>query len=164
FGLVIYVLTGNPYLANAGSVVGQVANQAVITDFTRDDEREADALGMETMDNAGWSPSGMVTMFEQLKKHYGGGTGGMPVFLASHPATDERIQNARNELAKYPGYEKLRTDDPKLPIIQERLKLIIGTDREKSDESTDEDKSRSDGDKSGGDKSDDDKGKQDDSK
>lgn len=168
FGLAAYILTGgNPIFGNLGSLAGAVADQAVITSFTRDDEREADALAVETMVNAGWNPNGMVSMFETLQKEVGSGGGGMPRFLASHPATEERIQNTKNEIAKYPGSDKLRSDDPKLPIIQERLKLIIGTDREKSDESTDEDKNRGSdkgGDKSDGTSGDDDKGKQDDAK
>jgi len=134
FYLAVAILTGNPYLANAGGIAGQVAGQAFITTFTRDAEREADQLAVETMTNAGWNPNGMVTMFETLKKE-GGGSSGMPQFLSSHPATDERIQNTRNEIAKYPNADTLRLDDPKLPIIQERLKLIIGTDREKEDKS-----------------------------
>jgi beta-barrel assembly-enhancing protease len=134
FYLAVAILTGNPYLANAGGVAGQVAGKAFISTFSRDDEREADALGFETMTAAGWNPNGMVTMFETLKKEGGGGSG-MPQFLASHPATDERIRFAREMVEKYPDADKLKLVDPKLPIIQERLKLIVGTDREKEDES-----------------------------
>jgi len=72
-------------------------------------------------------------MFETLKKEYGSSSG--PQFLSSHPATDERIENVERDIQKYPGSDKLRLDDPKLPIIQERLKLILGTDREKEDKS-----------------------------
>ena len=139
FYLAVAILTGNPYIANAGGMVGSVAGEAFMSTFSRDDEREADALGFETMTAAGWDPNGMVTMFETLKLE-GGHKGGMPQFLASHPATEERIQNARALVAAYPDADKLRTVDPKLPIIQERLKLIIGTDREKSDESDGEEK------------------------
>jgi beta-barrel assembly-enhancing protease len=134
FYIAVAILTGNPYLANAGGLAGQVAGQAFVTTFTRDAEREADQLAVETMVNAGWNPNGMVTMFETLKKE-GGGSSSMPQFLSSHPATDERIENTEKEIEKYPNADKLRLDDPKLPIIQERLKLIIGTDREKEDKS-----------------------------
>ena len=140
FYLAVAILTGNPYLANAGGMAGQVAGTAFITSYTRDAEREADSLAVETMVNSGWNPEGMVTMFETLKKEYGNSSG--PQFLSSHPATDERIENVEHDIQKYPGSDKLRTDDPKLPIIQERLKLILGTDREKEDKSEgDEDKS-----------------------
>jgi predicted Zn-dependent protease len=128
FYLLIGILTGNPYLANAGGLAGSVAGQAYMNTYTRDAEREADALAVETMVHAGWNPEGMVTMFETLKKETGGYSG--PQFLASHPATDERIENVQRDIAKYPGATKLKLDDGKLPIIQERLRLIIGTDRE----------------------------------
>ena len=48
-----------------------VAGQAYMNTYTRDAEREADALAVETMVHAGWNPEGMVTMFETLKKEYG---------------------------------------------------------------------------------------------
>lgn len=134
FYLAVAILTGNPYLANAGGIAGQVAGQAFLSTFSRDDEREADTLGFETMTAAGWNPNGMVTMFETLKKE-GASSGAMPQFLATHPATDERIQNARSMVEKFADADTLRLVDPKLPIIQERLKLIVGTDREKTDES-----------------------------
>jgi predicted Zn-dependent protease len=145
FAFAVAILTGNPYLGNLGGAAGSIAGQAFLTTFTRDAEREADALAIETMTNAGWNPEGMVTMFETLKKEGAGGGGG-PQFLSSHPATDERIQNVRAEILKYPGSDKLKLEDPKLPIIQERLKLILGTDREKEDKSDGSGKDRSDDD------------------
>ena len=128
FYILVAILTGNPYLANAGGLAGSVAGSAYMNTYTRDAEREADALAVETMVHAGWNPEGMVTMFETLQSESGGFDG--PQFLSSHPATEERIENVQRDIAKYPGSDKLRSDDGKLSIIQERLKLIIGTDRE----------------------------------
>lgn len=127
FYILVAILTGNPYLANAGGLAGQVAGSAYMNTYTRDAEREADSLAVETMVHAGWNPEGMVTMFETLKRESGGYSG--PQFLSSHPATDERIENVRKDILKYPGSDKLKLTDNKLPIIQERLKLIIGVDR-----------------------------------
>jgi predicted Zn-dependent protease len=139
FYLIVAILTGNPYLANAGGMAGQVAGSAYMNTYTRDAEREADALAVETMVHAGWNPEGMITMFETLKRESGGYSG--PQFLASHPATDERIENVRRDISKYPGTDKLKLKDEKLPIIQERLKLIIGVDR---DEKVDDEEGGSD--------------------
>lgn len=134
FYLAVAILTGNPYIAQAGGVAAQVGGQAFMSTFTRDAEREADSLAVETMVNSGWNPEGFITMFETLKKESPGG--GMPQFLSSHPATDERIENVERDIKNYPGCcDKLRLEDPKLPIIQERLKLLLGTDREKEDKS-----------------------------
>jgi predicted Zn-dependent protease len=139
FYLLIGILTGNPYLANVGGLAGNVAGQAYMNTYTRDAEREADALAVETMVHAGWNPEGMVTMFETLKKESGGFSG--PQFLSSHPATDERIENVQRDISKYPGSASLKYDDGKLEIIQARLRLIIGTDREQpaDDEESEED-------------------------
>jgi predicted Zn-dependent protease len=120
-------------------MAGQVAGSAYMNTYTRDAEREADALAVETMVHAGWNPEGMITMFETLKRESGGYSG--PQFLASHPATDERIENVRRDISKYPGTDKLKLKDEKLPIIQERLKLIIGVDR---DEKVDDEEGGSD--------------------
>jgi predicted Zn-dependent protease len=129
FTFVVAILTGNPYLANAGDLVSQIAGIAYLNTFTRDFEREADALGLETLVKSGWNPEGMTRLFETLKKEGGGGGG--PQFLMSHPATDERIQNAKGAIAKLPPGQPGRTDDKgQLKLIQRRLELIIGSESE----------------------------------
>jgi predicted Zn-dependent protease len=129
FTFVVAILTGNPYLANAGDLVSQIAGIAYLNTFTRDFEREADALAIETLVKAGWNPEGMPRLFETMKKESGGGGG--PQFLMSHPATDERIQNAKAAIAKLPPGQPGRTDDKgQLKLIQRRLELIIGSESE----------------------------------
>jgi predicted Zn-dependent protease len=54
---------------------------------SREDEFEADQMGLETLEKAGYAPSGMVAFMEKLLK----GGGSVPSFLSTHPATSERI-------------------------------------------------------------------------
>ena len=137
FTFAVAILTGNPYLANAGDLVSQLSGIAYLNTFSRDFEREADALGIETMVKAGYNPEGMPRMFETLKKE--GGSHGGPQFLSSHPATEERIQNAKDAIAHLPPGQPGRTDDKgQLKLIQRRLELIIGSESE-SDQVEDED-------------------------
>jgi predicted Zn-dependent protease len=137
FSLAVAILTGNPYLANAGDLLSQIAGIAYLNTFSRDFEREADALGLETVVKAGWNPEGMTRLFETLGKE-GGGRGG-PQFLMSHPAPDERVQNTKDAIAALPKGEHYRTDDQgELKLIQRRLELIIGSESE-SDPLDDED-------------------------
>jgi predicted Zn-dependent protease len=126
--LAIAILTGSPEIANLGQIATGVAATAYSSSFTRDAEREADDLAVETLINAGYDPQGMVSLLETLQREGGGG----PAldFLNSHPATDERIANVRADIASHsplpPGLK--RDDGGKLEIIQERIRLLMGTD------------------------------------
>lgn len=55
---------------------------------SRKDEFEADSLGLQTLERAGYAPSGMVSFMEKLLKT----RGSVPTFLSTHPATGDRIQ------------------------------------------------------------------------
>ncbi|MCP4007075.1 MAG: M48 family metalloprotease [bacterium] len=126
--MAIAILTGNYYMANAGDMASRVAAQAYLSTYSREFEREADLLAVETMRGAGYDPNALITMFETLKEEAGGGLK-PPQLLASHPATTDRMENARSEIAALPDLGRARKDDGgRLAIIQKRLELIVGTD------------------------------------
>lgn len=54
---------------------------------SRQDEVEADELGLDTLRNAGYAPVAMVDFMEKLLKK----GGSVPTFLSTHPATSDRI-------------------------------------------------------------------------
>ena len=55
---------------------------------SREDEREADRLGLANLQKAGYAPSGMVTFMQKLLKQ----GSSVPKILSTHPSTAERIQ------------------------------------------------------------------------
>ena len=55
---------------------------------SRKDELQADQLGLQTLEKAGYAPSAMVAFMEKLLK----AGGSVPTFLSSHPATQDRIK------------------------------------------------------------------------
>jgi beta-barrel assembly-enhancing protease len=55
---------------------------------SRKDEFEADRVGLETLQKAGYAPSGMVSFMEKLLKR----GGSVPSFLSTHPNTSDRIK------------------------------------------------------------------------
>jgi Zn-dependent protease with chaperone function len=74
-----------------GDIGGSLLGEAVVgmTDlkFSRDDESEADRLGLDSLIEADIDPSGMPTFFEKMRKH----TGEAPVaFVSSHPSSANR--------------------------------------------------------------------------
>ena len=54
---------------------------------SRQDEVEADELGLDTLQNAGYAPVAMVDFMEKVLKK----GGSVPTFLSTHPATSDRI-------------------------------------------------------------------------
>jgi predicted Zn-dependent protease len=70
--------------------------------FSRDQERESDALGMEYLAAAGYDPKGMVQLQEYFYKELEGGKN--PMFLEgllrTHPVSKERLDNARSRIAE----------------------------------------------------------------
>lgn len=68
--------------------------------YSRGAEREADDYGIQYMVKAGYDPQGALGMFETLARLGGGGSSNVFEGLArSHPETQERIANARAQIA-----------------------------------------------------------------
>ena len=133
--VVVAILTGNPYMANAASLATGIAATAYTSQFGRDAEREADALAVEAMIRAGYDPRALGSFFQTLLEENRRTGLKPPPFLMSHPATDERIQNVTTLIEKHPPYSAGRLDDGgKLEIIQRRIELVAGTDTAEEDE------------------------------
>ena len=88
-------------LLAAGAGVGA---QLVTMRYGRDAEREADFYGMEYMKRAGYDPAAAVTLqqkFVALAAKEGGAKGNwLEGLFASHPPSEERVQNNRARLAE----------------------------------------------------------------
>ncbi|MFQ5698271.1 MAG: M48 family metallopeptidase [Myxococcota bacterium] len=134
--IAIAIVSGNPYIANAGSLATGIAATAYASTFNRQAEREADHLAVETLIRAGYDPHGMYTIFQTLREETGGGSSIQ--FLSSHPATDERLASVRADIARHELPSNLRSDDGgRLEIIQERVRLLLGTDAPGEEDSKD---------------------------
>lgn len=75
----------------AGTIAG-LGMDLVETVYSREDEREADAVGVGYAMSAGYDPYGAVRIHEKLLKASGGS---MLPFLSSHPSGEERIENLK---------------------------------------------------------------------
>lgn len=94
------------------SGAASIGMQLLFLKFSRDDEREADALGVEYSRKGGYNPSEMVIFFESLEK-MGDLSGGqsLPGFLSTHPLTSERIQNTKDMLLESDRQLKTETEE-----------------------------------------------------
>ena len=77
--------------------LGAVASGALLAHYSREDERQADALGMEYMVASGYSPEGMVGLQQHLVDMHTSQPSAMEVIFASHPMSEERRDTAKFE-------------------------------------------------------------------
>lgn len=71
--------------------------------YSRDNEREADQLGMSFLFEAGYKPEAMLTLMGKLSAEDGKRGGGRSLAIfASHPPTEERAQRLRALVEQYP--------------------------------------------------------------
>ena len=84
-------------LGNAGNTLLNVGGQLLTLRFSREDETEADIVGMDLAARAGYDPAAGVTLWQKMMA---GNRGAPPQFLSTHPAGDTRIKDIQNKLPK----------------------------------------------------------------
>ena len=72
------------------------AELGIVRPFSRAQELEADALGLEYMVQAGYEPSEAIAFWRRMQQL--SGNGGPPPFLATHPSNAERIEELLERL------------------------------------------------------------------
>jgi len=104
-------------------LVTQIVGAGTFAKWGRDAEREADRLGVVYMTGAGYDPHGMVTMFQELVSRRQRDPGALDQFFASHPLTEERIENVRLHIEELgvSADQNLILDDPGFEEFQRRL-------------------------------------------
>ena len=78
------------------NAVGQLANLR----FSRDDETEADLVGIELSARAGYDPAAAVRLWEKMMT---ANKGAPPQWLSTHPASATRIRDIQANLPKVQG-------------------------------------------------------------
>jgi predicted Zn-dependent protease len=94
---------GNTGGAGAAQIAAGFLANGVFLKFSRDDEREADRVGLDIMRRAGWDGRGMVDLFEILRRQSARDPGSVAVFFSSHPSAQDRIAQLQAEVARRPG-------------------------------------------------------------
>ncbi len=90
--------------------------------FSREDELQADDLGLRYVTTAGYDPRGMVRMFQSLQSVEGGLSGPLGGLLATHPATAERIERLQRRIDRMGGDLPQRRQGPRYREITASLR------------------------------------------
>ncbi|MBU3628523.1 M48 family metallopeptidase [Polynucleobacter sp. AP-Reno-20A-A9] len=92
-GIALEIVAQNKLgVTNLGLQGGQLIGTAFSTSFTRDQERDADRLGLIWAKQDGYDPNGAIKLFKAIESKSGNT---LIPFFQSHPNPSERIENAQ---------------------------------------------------------------------
>ena len=95
-------------LGQIGQTVTNYGAQLLTLQFSRDNESEADLVGMELAARAGYDPRAGVTLWQKMSA---ANKGAPPQWLSTHPSGTTRIGDIEANLPKVmPLYERAKTD------------------------------------------------------
>jgi len=96
--------------------------------FTRSFEQEADRIGMQLLDAAGYDARSMPAFFERLDQANRLLESDAPEFMRTHPVTSRRIAESRDHAEKFAV--RKRPDDSEFRHIQARLRVLYSSPQE----------------------------------
>jgi predicted Zn-dependent protease len=93
-GLATVVGTQSSGLGTLTSQLGMAGAGALLASYSRDNEREADALGLKYMVRAGYNANGFVELMDTLRSMSKHKPDAIELMFATHPMSDERYHTA----------------------------------------------------------------------
>jgi beta-barrel assembly-enhancing protease len=111
-------LLGNAGGAGGAKVAAEFLASGAALKFSREEEREADRVGLELMSRAGWDGHGMVEMFEILNKAARRDPSMVEAFFSTHPSPQERIKNLSAVVA---AHRRGKRDSREFEVMKSRL-------------------------------------------
>jgi predicted Zn-dependent protease len=88
-------IIGGILLGQAGQQLGAQAGGLLSLKFSRDDESEADLVGMELAARAGYDPRAGITLWQKMSQS---SKGAPPAWFSTHPSSKTRIQAIKDNL------------------------------------------------------------------
>jgi predicted Zn-dependent protease len=122
-----------------GAIYGELATQlgmlgagALLASYSRDNEREADSLGMEYMVRAKYDSNGMVGLMDMLRNMSKRKPSTIELMFATHPMSDERfrtaVRNSQTTYASAKGFpthrERYMDHTAKLRTIKSAIEVL----------------------------------------
>ena len=89
-------------LGDVGNYAARLGGQLLSLRFSRNDESDADLVGLEVAARAGYNPQAAVTLWEKMGNATGSNANGLS-FLSTHPSGPERIRELQRNVPSVQG-------------------------------------------------------------
>ncbi|MEJ2639351.1 MAG: M48 family metalloprotease [Desulfosarcinaceae bacterium] len=132
-GMVAGVFLGVGGAASAGSAVtaGSIAaGQSATLAYSRENEMQADQLGLQYLQKAGYSGKGLLTSLRKIRSKQWFGSKEIPTYLMTHPASEDRMAYIDSWLAQHEPQARQHAEpaNPRFERVRTRL-IALYTDK-----------------------------------
>jgi len=117
----VFLGAGGSAVANAVTAGSVAAGQSMALAYSREDERQADQIGLGLLLKAGYSGKGMLPVLKELRGKRWFGTEQIPTYVQTHPGVEERMAYIDTWLEEHKTTTK--TIDP-YPFERAHTKLV----------------------------------------
>ena len=125
----ILIAAATDVSTDAASAISTASQAAAIQrqiNFTRDNEYEADRIGMDVLARAEFDPNGMVSFFEELGRLDNTSSANViPEMLMTHPTSNARISESRGRARQLPRIE--HEDSVAYGLVKARIRVLSAT-------------------------------------
>jgi predicted Zn-dependent protease len=115
----------NAQVGSAAFAATQAISLQGQLNFTRENEREADRIGLDVLTRAEFDPRGMSSFFNRLQRANRLYDNNAPDYLRTHPLNTQRIADMENRIESMP-YKQVR-DSRDFHFVRARLTSMDGT-------------------------------------
>ena len=93
-GVAVYAGTKSAGLGGLAAQLGMLGSGVLLASYSRDNERQADDLGMQYLVKGNYGPDGMVGLMDMLKSLSKGNHSSVELLFSTHPMSNERYNTA----------------------------------------------------------------------
>ena len=111
-------------VSEAALAAGQAGAIQQQLGYTRAFEREADRIGLQILERAGFDVRGMPAFFERLQRSTRVYENNAPGYLRTHPLTEERMADLGNRVAQM-RYRQV-PDSPDFGFVRTKIRTLNG--------------------------------------
>lgn len=121
---------GSEAASGALTIGSAAAGQSLSLAYSREDEMQADQIGLDYLKKAGYTGEGIVTVLKKIRDRRWFGSAEIPAYLTTHPAVEERIGYMGSMVEKKPARpeKKPSRNQDIFDKAHTRLKVMYGNE------------------------------------
>jgi predicted Zn-dependent protease len=125
-GIFLGVAGGSAEVGQAVLMGSAAAGQTAALAYSREDESQADHLGLGYLEKSGYSAEGLLVILKKIRGKQWFGSDLVPTYMMTHPAVEDRIVNIDAWISTQKQPPKKRHSSSQFRRMQLRLRALYG--------------------------------------